>query len=160
MKPGRLPLMGLLTALALIAGYVEVLIPIPLGIPGVKLGLANLVVVWALYQLRPREALLVNVVRIFLVGALFGNLSMTLYSLAGGLLSFAAMYLAKRCGGSIWGVSVVGGVMHNVGQLLVAMLALETGKLIYYGPVLLLSGLVTGFLIGLVAQEVERRVRL
>jgi len=155
----RIAQLGLLTALALIASYVELLIPIPLGIPGVKLGLANLVIVWALYSIRPSEALLVNIMRIFLAGFLFGNLSMILYSLAGALVSFACMYLAKRSGTfSLLGVSVVGGITHNAGQLLVAMAVLETGSLIYYGPVLLAAGVITGLLIGIVTGEIRKRI--
>lgn len=153
--------LGLLTALALIAGYIELLIPMPVGIPGVKPGLANLVVVWALYALGPYEALAVNGMRILLSGFLFGNLSMILYSLAGAAMSFVCMYLAKKSGAfTILGVSIVGGVTHNVGQLLVAMAVLETKSLIYYGPVLLAVGLVTGAVIGILAGEVEKRVHL
>jgi heptaprenyl diphosphate synthase len=155
----KLALLGLLTALALIASYIEMLIPLPIGIPGVKLGLANLIIVWALYTVKAREALLINIMRILLVGFLFGNLSMILYSMAGALLSFLCMYLAKKSGlFSILGVSVIGGIMHNVGQLLVAMAVLETGTLIYYGPILLIAGVVTGLLIGIVAGEVQKRI--
>lgn len=155
----RIARMGLLTALALIASYIEFLIPIPIGIPGVKLGLANLIIAWALYAMTPSEALAVNVMRILLSGFLFGNLSMILYSLAGASLSFLCMYLAKkRDAFSIMGISIIGGVTHNVGQLAIAMLVLETVSLVYYGPVLLLSGLVTGFLIGIVSGEVLKRV--
>ncbi len=155
----RLAVMGLLTALALIASYIEALIPLPIGIPGVKLGLANLIIVWALYALRPYEAFLINLMRILLVGFLFGSLSMILYSLAGAFFSFLGMTLAKRSGFfEIYGVSVIGGILHNMGQLLLAMLVLETGSLLYYGPVLLLAGLVTGLLIGLVTTEVQKRV--
>ena len=157
----QLAQLGLLTALALIAGYIELLIPVPIGIPGVKLGLANLTILWALYALSPAEALAVNGIRILLSGFLFGNLSMILYSLAGASLSFVCMYLAKKSGRlSLIGVSILGGVMHNVGQLLVAMLVLETGSLIYYGPVLLAAGLITGLLIGILTAEVQKRVRV
>lgn len=151
--------LGLLTALALIASYIDFLIPLPIGIPGVKLGLANLVIVWALYTLRPGEALAVNGMRILLVGFLFGNLSMILYSLAGALLSFTCMYFAKKSDlFSVVGVSVAGGIAHNIGQLIVAMLVLETVSLIYYGPVLLAAGLATGFLIGIITEEVRKRL--
>lgn len=155
----KLAMMGLFTALAMIFGYVEAILPISIGIPGVKLGLANLLVVFALYRLRPWEAFWINVVRIILVSFMFGNLSMMIYSLAGGVLSFAVMALLKKSGKfSIYGVSVAGGVFHNVGQLIVAMLVLETVSLVYYGPVLLISGLITGLLIGIVAQEVLKRI--
>ena len=158
-KTKRLALMGLLTSLGLIAGYIEFLIPIPLGIPGVKPGFANIVIVWALYCLGPVEALAVNGMRIFLSGFLFGNFSMILYSLAGAAVSFTSMYLAKKSGVfGMAGVSIIGGVMHNVGQLLMAMAVLETVNLIYYGPVLLIAGVITGLLIGIVTGEVKKRV--
>ena len=151
--------MGLLTALGLIIGYIEFLIPIPLGIPGVKPGFANIVIVWALYSLGPWEALMINGMRIFLSGFLFGNFSMILYSLAGAAVSFLCMCLAKKSGlFSTTGVSMIGGVMHNVGQLLVAMAVLETVSLVYYGPVLLAAGVITGLLIGIVSGEVKKRI--
>ena len=155
----RLALMGLLTALGLIIGYIEFLIPIPLGIPGVKPGFANIVIVWALYSLGPWEALMINGMRIFLSGFLFGNFSMILYSLAGAAVSFLCMCLAKKSGlFSMTGVSMIGGVMHNMGQLLVAMAVLETVSLVYYGPVLLAAGVITGLLIGIVTGEVKKRI--
>ena len=151
--------MGLLTALGLIIGYIESLIPIPLGIPGVKPGFANIVIVWALYSLGPWEALMINGMRIFLSGFLFGNFSMILYSLAGAAVSFLCMCLAKKSGlFSMTGVSMIGGVMHNMGQLLVAMAVLETVSLVYYGPVLLAAGVITGLLIGIVTGEVKKRL--
>ena len=151
--------MGLLTALGLIIGYIEFLIPIPLGIPGVKPGFANIVIVWALYSLGPWEALTINGMRIFLSGFLFGNFSMILYSLAGAAVSFLCMCLAKKSGlFSMTGVSMIGGVMHNMGQLLVAMAVLETVSLVYYGPVLLAAGVITGLLIGIVTGEVKKRL--
>ena len=151
--------MGLLTALGLIIGYIEFLIPIPLGIPGVKPGFANIVIVWALYSLGPWEALMINGMRIFLSGFLFGNFSMILYRLAGAAVSFLCMCLAKKSGlFSMTGVSMIGGVMHNMGQLLVAMAVLETVSLVYYGPVLLAAGVITGLLIGIVTGEVKKRI--
>ena len=151
--------MGLLTALGLIIGYIEFLIPIPLGIPGVKPGFSNIVIVWALYSLGPWEALMINGMRIFLSGFLFGNFSMILYSLAGAAVSFLCMCLAKKSGlFSMTGVSMIGGVMHNMGQLLVAMAVLETVSLFYYGPVLLAAGVITGLLIGIVTGEVKKRI--
>ena len=151
--------MGFLTALGLIIGYIEFLIPIPLGIPGVKPGFANIVIVWALYSLGPWEALMINGMRIFLSGFLFGNFSMILYSLAGAAVSFLCMCLAKKSGVfSMTGVSMIGGVMHNMGQLLVAMAVLETVSLVYYGPVLLAAGVITGLLIGIVTGEVKKRI--
>lgn len=151
---------GVFTALALIFSYVETLIPINFGIPGAKLGLANLVIVLVLYKTDWKEALLLSVTRIVLSGFLFGNLFGILYSLAGGLLSLVVMVLLKRNEGfSVIGVSMAGGVTHNIGQLLVAMLVVETYQVGYYLPVLMLAGLATGTLIGLVSMEVLKRIR-
>ena len=148
---------GVFTSLALILSYVETLIPISFGIPGIKLGLANLVIVIVLYTYGGKEAFLLSVTRILLSGFLFGNLSMILYSMAGGVFSLAIMVLLRRTGGfSIQGVSIAGGVFHNIGQLLLAMIV-ETYQVWYYFPVLLVSGLVTGLLIGIVSSEVLKR---
>lgn len=158
-KTKKLALMGLFTALAMIFGYVEAILPISVGIPGVKLGLANIVIVFALYRLNPSEAFFINIIRIVLVNFMFGNLSVMLYSLSGGLLSFAVMVLLKKTDKfSIYGVSIAGGVFHNIGQLIAAMLVLETSSLIYYGPVLFVSGLMTGLVIGITAEEVLKRI--
>ena len=145
---------GVFTSLALILSYVETLIPISFGIPGIKLGLANLVIVIVLYTYGEKEAFLLSVTRILLSGFLFGNLSMILYSMA-GIFSLAIMVLLRKIGGfSIQGVSIAGGVFHNIGQLLLAMMIVETYQVWYYFPVLLVSGLVTGLLIGIVSSEV------
>lgn len=152
---------GVFTALALIFSYVELLIPINFGIPGAKLGLANLVIIIVLYKSDWKEALLLSVVRIVLAGFLFGNLFGILYSLAGGILSLAVMALLKRSGAfSIIGVSMAGGVSHNVGQLIMAMLVVETYAVGYYLPVLLIAGLITGTLIGIAGREMLKRLDL
>lgn len=152
---------GVFTALALIFSYVELLIPINFGIPGAKLGLANLVIIIVLYKTDWKEALLLSVVRIVLAGFLFGNLFGILYSLAGGILSLAVMVLLKRSGAfSIIGVSMAGGVSHNVGQLIMAMLVVETYAVGYYLPVLLIAGLITGTLIGIAGREMLKRLDL
>lgn len=151
---------GVFTALALIFSYVEMLIPIHFGVPGIKLGLANLMIVIMLYKSGPKDALLLSVVRIVLSGFMFGNLFAILYSLAGGVLSLAVMALLKKRGTfSVMGVSIAGGVFHNIGQLAVAMAVVETYRVGYYLPVLLIAGMVTGMLIGIVSNEVLKRIR-
>jgi len=148
----RTALYGTLIALALVFSYLERFIPAPVPVPGIKLGLANLVVVFALYRLRPHAALGISAVRILLGGLLFGGPSAALYSLAGGLASFAAMLLLqKRKAFGVVGVSIGGGVFHNLGQILLAMLVTQTPGLWYYAPLLILSGEVTGLLMGLLA---------
>ena len=155
----RVAYFGVFTALALIFSYVETLIPINFGIPGVKLGLANLIIVIALYKMNTKEAYMLSVVRVLLSGFIFGNYFSIIYSLAGGLLSLTVMaILKKREGFSVMGVSMAGGVFHNIGQLIVAMIVVETFSVSYYMPVLLIAGLVTGFIIGLVADAMLKRL--
>ena len=155
----RVAYFGVFTALALIFSYVESLIPFQIGIPGVKLGLANLIIVIALYKMSLREAYLLSVTRVVLSGFLFSNLFSILYSLAGALASLTVMAVLKRTGGfSVTGVSIAGGVMHNVGQLIVAMFVVQTFSVSYYIPVLLAAGLVTGLVIGVAADSMLRRL--
>lgn len=140
---------GLLVALAFVFGYIEFLLPMPFGVPGMKLGLANLVLLLTLYTAGPRAAATVSVIRILLNGFTFGSVYGMLYSFAGALLSFIGMSLTYRKSNvSPVGVSVLGGILHNVGQLLVAFLFMGIGGLLYYIPILLVSGGVTGLLIG------------
>ena len=150
---------GVFTALALIFSYVETLIPIQFGIPGAKLGLANLVIVIVLYKTDWKEALLLSVVRIVLSGFIFGNVFSIIYSLAGGILSLAVMAaIRKDKGFSVIGVSMAGGVCHNIGQLIVAMIVVQTYQVGYYLPVLLIAGLATGTLIGVISSGVLKRL--
>lgn len=150
--------LGLFAAIAIIFGYVESLIPFFAGIPGMKLGLANLAVLFILEKYSWKEAALVSTVRILVIGFLFGNMFSILYSLAGAALSLTVMTLMKKFSGfSILGISVAGGVSHNIGQLIVASLIVENTSLLYYAPALLISGVVTGLLIGLLAGEISSR---
>ena len=156
----RVAYFGVFTALALIFSYVETLIPINFGIPGVKLGLANLVIVIALYKMKLTEVYLLSVVRVLLAGFIFGNYFSIIYSLAGGLLSLTVMALLKKSKGfSVMGISVAGGVFHNVGQLIVAMLVVETFSVGYYFSVLLVAGVITGLVIGIVSAEMLKRIK-
>ena len=155
----RIPIYGLLTALALVLSYLEAQLPVFFAVPGMKLGLTNLVVLAALYRMDEKAALSLNIVRIVLVAFTFGNMFSMLYSLAGGILSWLVMLLLKRSSRfSMVGVSVAGGVAHNIGQIVVACFVLETGKLIYYLPVLMISGLAAGIVIGLISGEIVRRL--
>lgn len=147
---------AMLTALAMIFGYVEALIPFGFGIPGVKLGLANIVIVLALYILPACQVFAIQLMRIVLVSFLFGNLSMMLYSLAGGMLSLVVMLLLNRRDVfSITGVSIAGGVSHNIGQLIVAALVVQTLKIMFYFPIMIMAGLITGCLIGVLACRIK-----
>ena len=150
---------GMLVALAFVFSYIETLIPVNLGIPGAKLGLANLVVMVALYTLGAKEAFALSMVRILLTGFTFSSAAAMLYSFAGGILSYIVMVLEKKTGRlSVTGVSVLGGIFHNVGQILVAMWVLDTATLIYYLPVLAITGVASGTVIGLLAVMVIRRI--
>ncbi len=151
---------GMLIALAFIFSYVEAMVPFPIPVPGIKLGLANLVVVVTLYCMGIKEAFVISIVRIILVGFTFGSLSSMIYGLVGGLLSFAMMSIFKKLKVfSVMGVSMVGGVFHNVGQLIVAIFVTDTKALIYYFPFLLIAGVVTGTLIGIVGKLMIDRVK-
>jgi len=159
MRTKKLTTLALCTALALILSYVESLLPGLAAIPGVKMGLANIAVVFVLYKLGWKEAALVSLVRVFLVSLLFGSAASLFYSLAGAALSLAAMGLLKKSGVfSAVAVSVAGGVAHNAGQIGMACLLLETDALRYYLPFLTLSGTLAGVGIGLIAAALVRRI--
>ncbi|HIZ11822.1 MAG TPA: Gx transporter family protein [Candidatus Eubacterium faecavium] len=158
-KSKKVAFFALLVALAFVFSYLESLIPFHFGIPGIKLGLANLVVVTALYTVGEKQAFAVSVIRIILSGLTFGGVFSLVYSLAGGILSFLAMLIAKRCRAlSVTGVSVIGGSIHNIGQLIAAAIVMETSSIAYYLPVLLLSGAVTGAVIGVVGNLIINRL--
>lgn len=157
----KVAFLGVFLALALIFSYIETWIPNVFGVPGIKLGLANIVIIILLFRFGTKEAYGISVARVILAGFLFGNLASILYGLAGAMLSLTVMLLLKKTGKfKVITVSAVGGICHNVGQLIVAILVLENYRISYYLPVLLISGLVTGILIGIVAQEVILRLRM
>ena len=152
--------LGLCTALALILAYVEVLLP-PLmaAVPGIKTGLPNIIIIFLLYRHSPVAAAGVSLARVLLVALLFGNVMSMVYSLAGAALSLTVMTLLRRWDFlSTVGVSVAGGVMHNVGQILMAMLMLDTAELGYYLIVLAVTGTIAGILIGLCGNLLIRRI--
>lgn len=151
--PKRLAVLGMLLAFALILSYVESLFPIPVGIPGIKLGLPNLAIVIVLCFFGSREALIVNIMRVLLAGFMFGSLFSIMYSMAGGLLSLFIMAVLMRTKAfGTMGISIAGGFSHNVGQLLMAGVALQTTSVFYYFPILAIGGVITGALIGIAAH--------
>ncbi|HHV13101.1 MAG TPA: Gx transporter family protein [Clostridiales bacterium] len=159
-KINRITTYGLLVALAFILSYIENLIPIPVPIPGIKLGMANLVVITALYSLGIKEALSLSILRIILVSFTYGSPSTMLFSLAGGLLSWGIMALFKN--GKLFsfvGVSILGGIFHNVGQILTAVFVVENINIVYYLPFLLISGVFTGALIGILGAMILKRLK-
>lgn len=155
----RITRIALLTALSLILFILEGFLPLPLPVPGAKLGLAAIVTLIALYLLPTRDAALMLTLRIILASAFGGGLAPMIYSLAGGAASFAAMVLMKRYTQlSIVGISAAGGFLHNMAQLLVAAAVLETTALFVYAPVLGIVGILTGILIGITARVILQKI--
>lgn len=152
---------GLLLSLAIVFGYVEMLIPIHLGVPGAKLGLANLVTMVGLYTIGIPGTIIINLARIFLINAFFGNMFSMVYSMAGAALSLFLMAVLKKTG---WftqvGVSIIGGVGHNIGQLIVAAFVVKTMGVFSYLPFLFLAGTAAGGIIGLLGGMVVQRIRI
>ena len=157
----RLTTFALLASLAMILSFIESRIPAFVAIPGVKIGLANIAVLFALYRLGMKEAIVVSVIRIIAISMLFGTPMSAIYSLGGALVSFTVMILLKRLTpASEVSVSVAGAVGHNIGQIAVACILLETNVVIYYLPFLFLSGTIAGVVIGIVSALVIKRVRI
>ena len=149
--------MGLFLALALICSYIESFFS--LGIPGIKLGLTNIVVIWLLYLIGTREAIFISILRIILAGFMFGNAFSILYSLVGGILSLLVMWMLKRLGRfQMISVSAAGGIAHNLGQIIVATIIVKNYNVMYYFPFLMICGFLTGVLIGVIAQEMVIRI--
>ena len=161
MKTKKIAVLALAIALAMILSFVESQIPAVVAIPGVKIGLANIAVVFVLYKLGWKEAVLISLVRVFMVSVLFGTAVSLFYSVAGAVLSLTGMVLLRKTGlFSTVAVSVTGGVLHNVGQILMACLLLETNVIVYYLPFLILSGVIAGVVIGVVSAIMVNRVQV
>lgn len=161
MKTKKIAVLALAIALAMILSFVESQIPAFVAIPGVKIGLANIAVVFVLYKLGWKEAVLISLVRVFMVSVLFGTAVSLFYSVAGAVLSLTGMVLLGKTGlFSTVAVSVTGGVLHNVGQILMACLLLETNVIVYYLPFLILSGVIAGVVIGVVSAIMVNRVQV
>lgn len=155
----RVAIVGVMAAFAAILSYIEVLIPFSVGIPGVKLGFANIAVVVVLYMHNARMAMSVNIVRIIVVGLLFGNAFSTLFSLAGALVSWTVMSLVKRTElFTQLGVSVTGGVSHNLAQMLVAAFVVDSYSIVYYMPALIMAGIITGIIIGITSKLIIKTI--
>ncbi len=151
--------LGLMAALAILVGYVEALIPINFGIPGMKLGLSNIVLLIMLYHYGFKEAIAISAVRVVVIGFLFGNLFSIIYSMAGAVMSMIVMLLLMRTDRfSSVGISAAGGVAHNMGQLIIAYLVMPAMPVFWYVPVLMLAGTATGALNGFIVYEVDRLV--
>ena len=153
MKTKDVAVIGVLAAFGAILSYIEAILSFSTGIPGVKIGLANIAVVVALYMYGSKNAFMINIVRIIVVGLLFGNAFSMVFSAAGAIISFVVMVLFKKTNRfSPLGVSAVGGVAHNIGQIMIAALVVDSYSVIYYMPALFIAGIITGVIIGIVSK--------
>lgn len=158
MKTRKVTFLGLFIALSMILSYIESQIPALVAIPGIKVGLPNLVMVFILYRVGWKETVTVSLVRVFLVSLLFGNLQIMTFSIAGAVLSLLGMILLKKTNWfSTIAVSIAGAILHNVGQIIAACLWLGVAEIAFYLPVLLISGTVAGFLIGFLGGILVKR---
>lgn len=152
--------MAMMLALAMIMSYVEMLIPVVMPVYGMKLGIANVVIVITMYRISERAALLVNILRVIMVGFLFTNLYSVLFSIFGAVFSFTAMYAAKKSGKlSIYGVSITGAVFHSIGQIIAAYFVLDTYGVIFYLPVMAAVSVLTGYVIGVISSIVKKHLQ-
>ena len=160
MKTKKVAMLGLTIALAMIMSYIEALVPLSFAVPGIKMGLANIVIIFVLYKIGTKEAILVSLIRVILVSLLFSNVMAMAYSIAGAVLSLSVMWVLKKTDKfSFVGVSIAGGIMHNVGQIIMAVILLGTEQIALYLPVLIITGTVTGVVIGIVSGLVINRFK-
>ena len=160
MKTKKVAMLGLTVALAMIMSYIEALVPLSFAVPGIKMGLANIVIIFVLYKIGTKEAILVSLIRVILVSLLFSNVMAMAYSIAGAVLSLSVMWLLKKTDKfSFVGVSIAGGIMHNVGQIIMAVILLGTEQIALYLPVLIITGTATGVVIGIVSGLVINRFK-
>ncbi|MBR6517907.1 MAG: Gx transporter family protein [Bacilli bacterium] len=159
MKAKNIAAFGVYVALAMIFSYIELQIPPLVAIPGIKLGLPNVVIIIAMYKFGWKEAILINILRVLLVSVLFGTVLSLLYSIAGAILSLFVMIILKKS--KIFStvlVSVFGAISHNIGQITVAIFVLETSELLYYLPVLIITGTISGVLLGLIGATIVKKL--
>ncbi len=161
MKTKRTVLLGMLIAISLVLGYVEFSLPNFVPIPGIKLGLANIPVMYALFKLKPIHTFTISIIRVTIISLAFGNLLYFAFSLAGAFCSILVMIILKKLQlFSLTGISICGGVCHNLGQIIIAVIVLDAPGLFYYFPFLLIAGIVAGIIIGLISKLLIERVKL
>ena len=156
----KIALLGVLTSVALVLSYLEALLPpISTAAPGIKMGLPNIIIVFLLYKFGLKEALTVSAIRVFVVALLFGNVMTLAYSVAGAVLSLALMTLFKKLNlFSIIGVSIIGGISHNLGQILVAIFLFDTIQIGYYMIILAITGTIAGVVIGIIGSILVKKL--
>lgn len=156
----KIALLGVLTSVALVLSYLEAMLPpISTAVPGIKMGLPNIIIIFVLYKFGLKEAVTVSIIRVFIVALLFGNVMTLAYSVAGAVLSIALMTIMLKLDWfSTIGVSVVGGISHNLGQILVAIFLFDTIQIGYYMIVLAVTGTIAGVIIGIIASVLIKRL--
>jgi heptaprenyl diphosphate synthase len=157
----RTALFGVLIAQAILMGYMERMIPLPIAVPGVKLGLSNVVVVLTLYIYGPKEAIYIGLIKSIVVASMFGGVSSVMYSLSGTTLSLFAMITFKKFKVfSEIGVSIIGGVFHNLGQIIMVSIIINNYRMFYYFPILIWSGIITGYIVGYIAFKCLQNIQV
>lgn len=155
----KITILGLLTALGILLGYIESLFIIPIRVPGIRLGISNIITVFCLYLFGPYEAFSVLISRVLLSGLMFGNGISILYSISGAIISLIVMSLAKRyLNFSVVGISVLGGVFHNIAQLVVATILVQNYSVLVYAPFLVMVGVIAGVIIGIISDLLIKRL--
>ena len=159
-KTRRIALLGVLTSVALVLSYLEVMLPpISTAVPGIKMGLPNIIIIFVLYKFGLKEAVTVSLIRVFIVALLFGNVMTLSYSVAGAVLSLGLMTLFKKINlFSQIGVSIIGGIAHNLGQILVAIFLFDTIQIGYYMIVLAITGTIAGVVIGIISSILVKKL--
>ncbi len=158
-KVKKVAYLSIFVSLALIVSYIESQIPTFIPVPGIKLGLPNIVIIFLLYKTSAKDAVIVNILRVFISALLFGNMVSLLYSISGAFLSLTLMIILKKLTKlSKITVSVTGGVSHNIGQIIMASIVTSTAELVYYLPALLISGTISGIVIGIVSAGLVKKL--
>ena len=159
MNSARIAYIALLSALAAVFGYIESLFPIPVPIPGIKLGLSNIAVLFALIKMNKSDAFFIMLLKVLICAILFSGMAGLLYSLSGGIMSYLAMCVFEKYDFSVIGISMAGGVFHNLGQITAAAIMLSSVGAFYYFPVLMIAGLIVGTAVGTLCKAVISRLR-
>lgn len=161
LRNSDLVLYGMFISVTLVVSYLESFIPIPFPVPGIKIGLANIVILWVLFAMNVKSAIIISLLRVLLSGFLFGNLYIMLFSFVGAALSLTVIILLKKTKKfSITGISIAGAVCHNIGQIIVAIIVLENSKIIYYLPFLIISGVIFGLIIGIAGSILYKKIKI
>lgn len=151
-KIKQIAMMSILIALSFVLSYVDSLIVLPFGIPGIKLGIANIAIIYTLYKIGAKEAIVVSILRLVLSSILFGSVLTFLYSLVGAVLSLSLMIILKKYTNlALITISISGAVLHNIGQIIVAVIVMATKEIVFYLPILIITGILSGIGVGILS---------